>query len=91
MGVSKLTDAVDRIKALECPAANLQNRIAGILEDYGVASRDEIRVYREMQFDRDGAQAYGAEVPGGDGKSVIILAKTGMDDYVAKVTDAYLS
>lgn len=84
----KTNEAIDRIRILECPTGDLENRVAGILEDYGVADRTNINVVRDDSLDRDEAQAYRVKIPG-EGQSIIVLAQSGMDDYVAKVIDVY--
>jgi len=89
--MSKIEDAIERIKILECPTGEVEHRVAGILEDYKIANRNEVAVKREESLDRDGSQGFIAKVPDVTGKSIVILAKSGMDDYVAKVTDAYIN
>ncbi|HEX3028336.1 MAG TPA: hypothetical protein VHT34_03300 [Clostridia bacterium] len=81
-------DAVDRIRILECPTGDLENRIAGIFEDYGVANKDKVRVVRDSSLDREGAQAYLVKLADAR-QSFVILADSGYDDYVAKVVDIY--
>ena len=88
--MGRIEDAVERIKALECPTGDVENRVERILEDYGVVNRDKITVMRDKSLDRDGAEAYCAKITGSGGQSVVILTKSGMDDYVAKVVDAYI-
>ena len=86
--MKKIDEAIDRIKILECPTGDIENRVAGILEDYGVANRSKINVGRDSSLDRDEAQGYRAEITS-QGQSIVVLATSGYDDYVAKVTDAY--
>lgn len=89
--MERLEDAIERIKILECPTGEVENRVAGILEDYGVAGRNEIDISRDEKYDRDGAEAFSAKIRGSEGQSIVVLAKSGLDDYVAKVVDAYVS
>jgi len=86
--MEKIDKAIDRIKILECATGDLENRVAGILEDYGVANRSKIRVDRDSSLDRDEEQGYRAEITG-EGQSIVVLATSGYDDYVAKVTEVY--
>ena len=88
--MSKIQDAIERIKILECPTGKIENRIAGILEDYGVAFRSEIEVEKYEGLDINGAEGFSVKIPGVNNKSIIVLANSGMDDYVAKVIDAYI-
>ncbi|MEQ8199262.1 MAG: hypothetical protein ABRQ27_14885 [Clostridiaceae bacterium] len=37
-----------------------------------------------------GAEEFRAKISGDNNQSVIVFAKSGVDDYVAKVTDAYI-
>ncbi|MFB9761275.1 MULTISPECIES: hypothetical protein [Bacillaceae] len=87
-----LEDAVQRIKILECPTGDLEQRVKGILEEYGVANGDKLMVSRDKRFDQNEAQAYSATILGDQeqSQSIVILAKSGLDDYVAQVVDAYI-
>lgn len=89
--MSKLDAAIERIRILECPTGDVEIRVAGILEDYKIANRNDIVVARDEDYDRDGAEAYRAIISEGEKKSIVVLAKSGYDDYVAKVVDAYIS
>jgi len=86
--MSKIDEAVDRIRILECPTGELENRVTEILEDYKVSSRNNINVNRDINFDSGEAQAYKVEIEG-QNQSIMVLAKSGYDDYVATVIDAY--
>lgn len=86
--MKKIDEAIDRIKVLECPTGDLENRVTEILEDYGVADRNKINVSTNKYFDKDAAQAYRVEIQGEE-KPIIVLAKAGYDDYVEKVVDVY--
>lgn len=88
--MNNLKKAVERIKALECPTGDLENRVAGILEDYGIANRNVITVFRAEDRDRDGLEAYSAVVSGSQEPNITVLAQSGLDDYVATVADAYI-
>ncbi|MFZ5967800.1 MAG: hypothetical protein ACOYVK_11590 [Bacillota bacterium] len=86
----KLTDAIERIKILECPTGDLEKRIVGILQNYKIAEGNQVSVNRDKRFDRNGVEGYHARISGDNEQSIVILAKSGMDDYVAKVVDAYV-
>jgi hypothetical protein len=88
--MSRLEAAVERIKTIECPTGEVEYRVADILDDYGIADRNEVTINRDKSLDRDGAHAYCTNLSEGMGKSIVILAKSGLDDYVAKVEDAYI-
>ena len=88
--MSKIEDAIKRIKILECPTGEVENRIAGILEDYGIANRNEVEVERYECLVINGAEGFCVKIPGGDNQSIMVFADSGMDDYVAKVIDAYV-
>ena len=88
--MSKIEDAIERIKILECPTGEVENRIVGILEDYGVANRSDLEVKRNEGFDINGAKGFSAKIHGDKNQRIIVLADSGMDDYVAKVTDVYI-
>ncbi|NMM65989.1 hypothetical protein HBE96_25765 [Clostridium sp. P21] len=86
--MKKIDEAIDRIKTLECATGNLENRIVGILEEYGVTDRSKIDVNRNNNFDTEEAQGYKVKIEGEPG-SFVVLAKSGYDDYVAEVVDVY--
>jgi hypothetical protein len=87
--MSKIEDAIERIKNLECPTGDEENRITEILVDYGVANSNEIEV-KESETLNNGATEFCASISGKNNQDIIVLATSGMDDYVAKVKDAYL-
>jgi hypothetical protein len=87
--MSKIEDAMERLKILECPTGEVENRIVGILEDYGVANRSEVEVKKNEPVN-NGATEFCAKITGSNNQSIIVLASSGMDDYVAKVTNAYI-
>lgn len=89
--MTNLKEVIDRIKILECPTGELENRVVDIFQDYGVANKNEITINRDESLDREGAEAYNAKISGNRADSVIILAKSGLDDYVVKVVDVYTS
>ncbi len=86
--MNNIDAAIDRIKILECPTGEIENRVAGILENYGVAERSKVNISRVKNLDQDEAQAYTVKFQGED-NSIVVLAKSGLDDYVATVVDAY--
>lgn len=85
-----INEAINRIKNLECPTGEVENRVADILEDYNVADRNELIINRDERYDNMDGEAYHARIPGNNQNSIIILAKSGLDDYVAKVVDVYI-
>jgi hypothetical protein len=89
--MTKLEDAIERIRILECPTGDLEYRVARILDDYGVANKNEITVNRNERFDRNGAQGYSAKISNNEEQSIVVLAQSGLDDYVAKVVDVYMN
>jgi hypothetical protein len=89
--MATIEQAIERIKALECPTGEIQNRVKGILTDYEIANKSEIMVSREHSLDKNGVQGYQAKIAREGGRDIVILAVSGEDDYVAKITDAYIS
>lgn len=84
--MNKMEEAIDRIKALECPTGEVENSVALILEDYGVADSDKVYVNRDNRLDRGDVEAYRVKIAG-EGQTFVVLAKSGYDGYVAKVVD----
>lgn len=86
--MKNLESAMERIRRLECPTGEVEERILGIMESYGGVDRNAVQIKRQEDSDRDdGAQAYSANVLRGQNTSMMIYAKSGLDDYVAKVVD----
>jgi hypothetical protein len=88
--MGNLEDALDRIKKIECPTGDLGKWIAGIVEDYNIGPKNEVKVMRVNDLDRNGAKGYKVEVAGQRENSMVVMATFGMDDYVMKVVDAYI-
>lgn len=89
--MATIEEALERIKAIECPTGDIQGRVKGILTDYEIANQSEIMVSREYSLDTKGTRGYQARISCEGGMDIIILAVSGEDDYVAKVSDAYIS
>ena len=86
--MSKINEAISRIRNLECPTGDLENRVTEILLDHGVANYNQVNIKRDSKLSNDEAQAYRVKIAD-EGESFVVLAKSGYDDYVVKVTDAY--
>jgi hypothetical protein len=89
--MATIEEALERIKALECPTGDIKERVKGILTNYDIANKSEIVVRREHRLDKNGARGYHAEISREGGIDIVILTMSGRDDYVAKVSDAYIS
>jgi hypothetical protein len=87
--MENINEAMERIKILECPTGEVENRIIGILEHYEVGNKGDIEVTRQQEADKEGAQGYVAKIKGDT--TLTVLATSGMDDYVAKVVEVYKS
>ncbi|WP_034863206.1 hypothetical protein [Ruminiclostridium cellobioparum] len=48
--MNKIDEAINSIRSLECPTGQLENKVAGILEKYGVAGRTQINIDRSMMI-----------------------------------------
>jgi len=55
-----------------------------------VANKKEITVNRNEELDSIGAEAYSVQI-GGNKESIVVLARTGKDDYVAEVVGVYMN
>ncbi|SEO62878.1 hypothetical protein [Propionispora vibrioides] len=86
-----IDDILGRLKRMECPAGEVADRVRTMLAEYEAVAETEIAVFRERSLDRDGTQGYVARFPRNqNGLGLAVLTESGMDDYVAKVVDAYL-
>ncbi len=86
--MDKMDEALTRLRRLECPTGDLEKSVALILEDYGVANMDDVKVKRYNGMNGDDTQAYKVDISG-TGQSFLLLARSGFDDYVARVLDVY--
>lgn len=86
--MSKINEAISRIRSIECPTGDIENRVTEILMDCGVANLDQVNIKRDSKLSTDEAQAYRVKISDA-GEALVVMAKSGYDDYVAKVTDAY--
>lgn len=89
--MSNLERAIERIKRLECPTGDVQYRVADILEDYEVLDKGQAAINRDTHFDREGVEGYSTKITGDNEQSLVVLARSGSEDYVAKVVDAYMN
>lgn len=86
--MSKINEAINRIRNIECPTGDLENRVTEILLDLDVANPNQVNIKRDNKLSSGEAQAYRVKIAD-EGESFVVLARSGYDDYVAKVTDAY--
>lgn len=84
--MKKIDEAISRIRSLECPTGDVEKSVALILEDYGVAASNEVKIDKDLSLNRDEAEAYRVKIES-EGLSFVVLAKSEDDDYVAKVVD----
>lgn len=82
-----IDSALDRIKSLECPTGHVEIRVADILEDYKVAHRNDISIYKDEYHDKENMEAYNVKIKNNPDHDISIYVKSGQDDYVAKVVD----
>ncbi len=87
--MSNIDAAMDRIKDLECPNGELTKRVADILERHGITNAGNVKIEKDQELDNIRTQGFRVSLPGGE--SIIILIKSGYDDYVYQVVDAYLT
>lgn len=86
--MANIQNAIDRIRKVQCPTGELEEKVAGILEGYEVAKREDVSLHREENFDRDNALGFRAEINTPQKISIRILARSGAEDYVAQVIEA---
>ena len=82
--MDQMSEALNRIRSLECPTGELENRVADILNDYGIAQRSRIKITKLETTDRDDGETYQVDMPE---QSFVMQAKSGLDDYVVKVVN----
>lgn len=85
-----IEDAIERIKKLECPTGDLELRIIEILNDFEIANTGEIDIKCSGEKYDDGSVKYIVKVKAENKDRIIVFAKSGMDDYVVFVEEAYL-
>lgn len=86
-----IDDILGKLKRMECPAGEVADKVRAMLAEYEAVPETEIAVFRERSLDQDGAQGYIARFPRNhNGLGMAVLTESGLDDYVARVVDAYL-
>jgi hypothetical protein len=86
----RLADAMERIKALECPTGDVAHRVIEILEEYEVANKKDITVNKGEKLDENGLEVYRAVIGNIADQPIVVIVKPGADDYVAKVIDVHI-
>ncbi|HZJ57293.1 MAG TPA: hypothetical protein VFD89_03525 [Clostridia bacterium] len=86
-----IKEAMDRIRILQCPTGQLEERVANILEDHNISPKSEILISREKRLDKDGAEAYTVTISDRLDPAITLLAKSGIDDYVVQIKDIYFN
>lgn len=82
-----INNAIDEIKKIECPTGELEKRVAGILADYDLENITTNSVHRDKHLDERDGKAFCVDTANG---KLVIMATSGMDDYVAKVVHVYM-
>jgi hypothetical protein len=82
--MDQMSEALNTIRSLDCPTGDLENRVADILDEYGIAQRSRIKITKLETTDRDDGETYQVDIPE---QSFIMQAKSGLDDYVVKVVN----
>lgn len=88
--MQNLDRVIERIKALECPSGDLEKRVEEILKSYSVENSNSVIIKRNEELDIFDMKAYSAKMADGSNKDLIVISKSGLDDYVEKVVDAYI-
>lgn len=89
--MENLNLAMERIRIMECPTGQVEKKVLTILRDYHISDDNEIQVTRNEELDQAGAQAYKAKISGNINQEIILLARSGLDDYVAAVVDVFIN
>lgn len=89
--MNNLEKAIERLKVLQCPSGQLEERVEEILQVHGIAKND-ISVKRNEKYYNTAVQAYSVKISNDDThkQNIVILAKPGLDDYVTTVVNAYM-
>jgi hypothetical protein len=82
-----INNAIDEIKKIECPTGELENRVAGILADYDLENITTDSVHRDKSLDERDGKAFCVDTTN---VKLVIMATSGLDDYVAKVVHVYV-
>lgn len=84
--MNKINEALDEIIKIECPTGELEKRINNILVDYDLINKNTI-VTEDETLNTIDAKAFCANTSNG---RLVVMARSGMDDYVATVVSAYI-
>lgn len=88
----RLDEALERLKTMECPTGGVEERILETLVEFNIAKRNDISITHDQddEFINNNIEAYRAKFRGNKAQTVVVLCRSGIDDYVSKVLDAYV-
>lgn len=87
--MESLEKAIERIKVLECPSGNIEDRVKKILEEYLTQEQYSINIEKD-EDSKNRLETYMVVVSGDSENKIKILAKSGLDDYVTTVVDVFV-
>ncbi|HYE82943.1 MAG TPA: hypothetical protein VEG39_12365 [Clostridia bacterium] len=87
--MTKDSNLVKKIIGIECPTDKVADRVINVLEEYDLDGQYQITSRIDDDYDETRLKYYRAYSETGDKPDLIMVVKEGMDDYVAKVVDAY--
>ena len=79
----------EELKHIECPTDNLLERVTDVLEQFNPQGEYQIIAEEENDFIHDNIRVYNAISENGFSPSISVVVQEGLDNYVAKVIDAF--
>lgn len=82
-------EILDELKHIECATDNLVERVTDVLEQFNPSGEYQIIAEEDSDFIHDNIRVYNIISEDGLSTSISVVVQEGLDNYVAKVIDAF--
>lgn len=82
-------EIIEELKHIECATDDLLERVTDVLEQLNPSGVYQIIAEEDNDFIHDNVRVYNAISEDGLSPSIAVLVQEGLDNYVAKVIDAF--
>lgn len=85
--MTQIKEFIERMNNMQCPNGEIEKKVAKLVEQYHLASEDQVNVYRETDYDTAEVEGYRLDIANENPMSFKILTSTGAEDYVIRVVE----
>ena len=85
--MAQMSKFIERMNNMQCPNGEIEDKVKTIVEEYHLASKDQVSVHRETDFDTVEAEGYRLDINNENPMSFKVLTSTGAEDYVIRVIE----